>query len=125
MTTDVFVPGERFRSEEKYTTLRGIQQEAKSQLSPKLWNYLWCGTGDEVTLARNTSKFDELLFEAPLFTGVSNPDTRTTFLGSDLSFPLLTAPFGQEAVFHPDGHHAVGRAAEAVGVDQMVPVAAS
>jgi 4-hydroxymandelate oxidase len=43
----------------------------------------------------------------------------------DLSFPLFTAPFGQEATFHPDGHPGIGRAAAAMGVMQMVPVAAS
>ncbi len=119
------IADDRFRSSSKYTTLRGITARARHELSDAAWDYLWVGTGDESTRDRNTSKFDELLWEVPLFAGVSNPRTETTFLEFDLSFPLITAPFGQEATFHPDGHLAIGRAAEDVGVEQMVPVAAS
>jgi 4-hydroxymandelate oxidase len=90
------------------------------------WNYLSCGTGDEVTLKENTAVFDRVRFEVPLFAGISNPDTRTKVLGFDLSFPAFIAPFGGgEAVFHPEGHLAIGRAAAEVGIQQMVPVAAS
>ncbi|MDR5701396.1 alpha-hydroxy acid oxidase [Agromyces aerolatus] len=116
---------DRFHSDRKYTTLRGITARARHHMSESTWDYLWVGTGDERTAERNTAKFDELLFETPLFAGVSNPDTTTSLFDLDLSFPLVTAPFGQEATFHPDGHLAIGRAAEAMGVRQMVPVAAS
>lgn len=119
------IADDRYRATDQFTTLVGIKKAARHHLSESIWNYLWTGTGDETTVERNTAKFDELLFETPLFAGVSNPTTSTTFLDFPLSFPLLTAPFGQEALFHPDGHLAIGRAAEAVGVQQMVPVAAS
>ncbi|GAB3556384.1 alpha-hydroxy acid oxidase [Spelaeicoccus albus] len=119
------IADDRYRTSEKYTTLVGVTNAAEKQLSPMLWNYLWCGTGDENTRVRNTAMFDEYQYEAPLFAGITNPRTNTKFLDIELSFPLFTAPFGQEAVFHPEGHRAVGRAAEKVGVSQMVPVAAS
>lgn len=117
---------DRYATGEKYTTLRGIFRDAQRHLSEIDWNYLSCGTGDEVTLRENTAVFDRVRFEVPLFAGISNPDTRTTVLGYDLSFPAFIAPFGGgEAVFHPQGHLAIGRAAHAVGIRQMVPVAAS
>jgi 4-hydroxymandelate oxidase len=117
---------DRYATNEKYTTLRGIYHDAKRRLSEIDWNYLACGTGDEVTLKDNTAAFDSVRFEVPLFAGISNPDTRATVLGFNLSFPAFTAPFGGgEAIFHPEGHLAVGRAAAAVGIQQMVPVAAS
>ncbi|WP_454852086.1 alpha-hydroxy acid oxidase [Rhizobium binxianense] len=117
---------DRYATDEKYTTLRGIHRNAERHLSAIDWNYLWCGTGDEVTLRENTAAFDRLRFVAPLFAGIGNPDTRTRVLGFDLSFPAFVAPFGGgETVFHPEGHLAVGRAAEAVGIRQMVPVAAA
>ncbi|TQI73769.1 4-hydroxymandelate oxidase [Bosea sp. AK1] len=116
---------DRYRTDEKYTTLRGIHAQARRQLSEIDWNYLNCGTGDEVTREENTSVFDRIRFDTPLFAGISNPDTRTNLLGHDLSFPALIAPFGGEAVFHPDGHCAIGRAAEAAGIKQMVPAASS
>ncbi|MCO5734178.1 alpha-hydroxy acid oxidase [Rhizobium sp. SSA_523] len=117
---------DRYATAEKYTTLRGIYHDARRRLSDIDWNYLSCGTGDEVTLRENTAAFDKLRFEVPLFAGISHPDTRTRVLGFDLSFPAFIAPFGGgEAVFHPEGHLAIGRAAAAVGIQQMVPVAAS
>lgn len=116
---------DRFVTSKKYVTMRGITEQARHQLSDSAWDYLWVGTGDETTAKRNTEKFDELLWEKRMFTGLSNPTTSTRFLDIDLSFPLLTAPFGQEQTFHPEGHLAVGRAAEEVGVSQMVPIAAS
>ncbi|GHD22668.1 alpha-hydroxy acid oxidase [Tianweitania populi] len=116
---------DRYVTSEKYVTLKGIHADARRHLSDVHWNYLWCGTGDEVTLRENTAAFDRHLFEAPLFTGVSNPRTDTRVLDLDLSFPAFIAPFGGgESVFHPDAHLAIGRAAKAVGISQMVPVAA-
>ncbi|WP_437352291.1 alpha-hydroxy acid oxidase [Neorhizobium petrolearium] len=117
---------DRYATSEKYTTLRGIYKDAQRRLSEIDWNYLSCGTGDEVTLRENTAVFDEIRFEVPLFAGIGNPDTRTKVLGFDLSFPAFIAPFGGgEAVFHPEGHLAIGRAAASVGIQQMVPVAAA
>lgn len=116
---------DRYRTDERFATLGDIRREAQRRLTPVDWNFLWCGTGDEVTLTENTAVFDRKRFLTPLFAGISNPSTRTSVLGFDLSFPAFIAPFGNEATFHPDGHLAIGRAAEAVGIQQMVPVAAS
>ncbi|HEV7414610.1 MAG TPA: alpha-hydroxy acid oxidase [Tianweitania sediminis] len=117
---------DRYTTSEKYVTLRGVAADARRRLSEVDWNYLQCGTGDEVTLRANIAAFDRYLFEAPLFTGVSNPTTATAVLGQELSFPAFVAPFGGgETVFHPDGHLALGRAAQSVGIGQMVPVAAA
>lgn len=117
---------DRYSTHERFTTLRGIEAEARKQLSPVVWNYLNCGTGDEVTLRANIADFDKLSFRTPLFAGISNPDTSTTFLGHALSFPALIAPFGGgEQLLDPEGHCATGRAAAAVGIRQIVPVAAA
>ncbi|MCD1633662.1 alpha-hydroxy-acid oxidizing protein [Martelella mediterranea] len=116
---------DRYATREKYASLRGIHAAARHNLSDAVWNYMHCGTGDEVTARSNVSAFDAYLFDAPLFAGVANPDTRTTVFGHELSFPAFTAPFGGgETLFHTDGMLAVGRAAHAAGIRQMVPVAA-
>lgn len=117
---------DRYATSEKFATLRGIREAARRKLSDTSWNYLHCGTGDEITARDNVAAFDRYLFDAPLFTGVKNPDTRTSVLGYELSFPAFTAPFGGgETLFHPDGMLAVGRAAHAAGIRQIVPVAAA
>lgn len=114
-----------YATAEKFASLRGIRAAARNRLSDYVWNYLNCGTGDEVTMRANVEAFDRFTFDVPLFSGVSKPDTSTTVMGHELSFPAFTAPFGGgESLFHPDGMKAVGRAAEAAGIKQMVPVAA-
>ncbi|GAA1592560.1 alpha-hydroxy acid oxidase [Kribbella hippodromi] len=119
------IADDRFRSEARFTTLRALREHAEHQLSEAVWNYLWTGTGDETTADRNVAKFDEVLWEVPLFAGVSNPTTNTNVFGIELALPLFTAPFGQETEFHSGGHLAVGRAAQEAGIAQMVPVAAA
>lgn len=117
---------DRYATTERFTTNRGIHAEARRQLSDVVWNYLNCGTGDEVTLRANTADFDKPHYKTPLFAGISNPDTSTTFLGHKLSFPVYIAPFGGgEHLFHEDGHIATGRAAASVGVRQIVPIASA
>lgn len=116
---------DRYATIEKFASLRGITRSARDKLSDVAWNYLHCGTGDEITARENVAAFDRFQFEVPLFSGVANPDTATNVLGQDLSFPAFTAPFGGgETIFHPDGMLAVGQAAQSVGIKQMVPVAA-
>ncbi len=117
--------GTRYESQERFRSLRGIREEAAAVLGTRDWDYLWCGVGDEVTVAWNSDRFAAYQLAAPLFAGIVKPDTSTTFLGMTLRLPLLIAPFGNDAVFHPDGHLAVGRAAASAGIAQMVPVAAS
>lgn len=117
---------DHFKTDAKFASLRGIREAARHRLSDYAWNYMNCGTGDEVTMRANVETFDRFTFQTAMFSGVSRPDTRTTFMGHELSFPAFTAPFGGgETLFHPDGQKAVGRAAEAAGVKQMVPVAAA
>jgi isopentenyl diphosphate isomerase/L-lactate dehydrogenase-like FMN-dependent dehydrogenase len=53
--------------------------------------------------------------------GVSNPDTRTELLGIPLAVPVLTAPFGGDALFAADGHLAVARANAKTGIASIVP----
>ncbi len=54
-------------------------------------------------------------------TGVTDPKTNTEVLGIPLSVPVLTAPFGGDALFAPEGHLAVARANAACGIASIVP----
>ena len=53
--------------------------------------------------------------------GVNDPKTNTEFLGIPLAVPVLTAPFGGDALFAHDGHLAVARANAACGIASIVP----
>ncbi|ADO41468.1 (S)-2-hydroxy-acid oxidase [Ketogulonicigenium vulgare Y25] len=116
----------RYATGERFTTNLGIWRAAREACTDEVWNYLNCGTGDEVTLRANTADFDKWQWKTPLFAGIGRPDTATQFLGHSLSFPAFIAPFGGgEYMLDAEGHRATGRAARDVGIRQIVPVAAA
>jgi 4-hydroxymandelate oxidase len=108
-------------SETAYATLTEIVEAARDALDPDVLGFLDGGAGDEVTLRRNGEAFASWAFRPRLMSGRPVPSTATTFLGIPLSLPVLTAPFGGDRLFHPEGHLAVARANLAEGVASIVP----
>ncbi|GMV85053.1 MAG: alpha-hydroxy-acid oxidizing enzyme [Dehalococcoidia bacterium] len=109
--------------DQEFPTYAEILAAARRNLPPEAWNFLEGGAGDEVTVGENRIAFQRLKFRPRLLTGVLTPSTATTVLGHTLSMPLLTAPFGLDGVFHPDGHIAVARANRRMGTMSIVPIA--
>jgi isopentenyl diphosphate isomerase/L-lactate dehydrogenase-like FMN-dependent dehydrogenase len=114
-----------FASEETYATLSEIVEAARATLDTDVLEFLDGGAGAEVTLRRNREAFARWSFRPRVMSGRPVPSTATTFLGIPLSLPVLTAPFGGDRLFHPDGQLAVARANAAEGVASIVPEAGS
>lgn len=110
-------------AQHEFPTFREIEQAARRNLPPDVWNFLEGGAGDEVTLRENREAFNRWNFRTKVMQGVLNADTSTTVLGKRLSVPILTAPFGLDGLFHPDGHVAVARANARMGAMSVVPIA--
>ena len=108
-----------------YATLGEIVDKGRSTLDDKVRDFLEGGAGAERTLRRNRSAFDRWWFEPRVMSGLPVPDLRCRFLDLDLAMPVLTAPFGADTLFHPEGHLAVARANAAEGVVSIVPEAGS
>jgi 4-hydroxymandelate oxidase len=87
--------------------------------------FLEGGAGREVTLRRNTAMFDELGFAPTVMNGRPSPELSTSFLGMQLSLPVITAPFGADRLFHAEGQRDVVRAAATAGTVSIVPEASS
>jgi isopentenyl diphosphate isomerase/L-lactate dehydrogenase-like FMN-dependent dehydrogenase len=130
MTTDTHQPAGQpspkdpltlWADEGTYTTLGEIAEAARVALDTDVLDFLDSGAGDEVTLRRNRTAFERWSFRPRVMSGRPVPSTATTFLGIPLSLPVLTAPFGGDRLFHPDGHLAVARANAAEGVASIVP----
>ncbi len=83
--------------------------------------YLESGSGTEQTLRANREAFARHVIKPRPMSGVNDPKTNTEFLGIPLSVPVLTAPFGGDALFAADGHLAVARANAACGIASIVP----
>lgn len=107
------------------STLPTIRRNALEHLQPEVADFLEGGAGDEGTMAANRAAFAQWGFSQRVMSGLRAPDLSTTFLGMNLSMPVLTAPFGADKLFHPDGQMAVARANQLMGTASIVPEAGS
>lgn len=104
-----------------FVALEEIREAALRRLPPNVAVYLESGAGTEGTLRANREAFGRWVLRPRPMSGVSVPDTATTFLGMRLSVPVMTAPFGGDGMFWPDGQQAVARANAVSGIVSMVP----
>lgn len=104
-----------------FATLDDVYAAALATLTPAGRDFLEGGAGEERTLRANRAAFAHWDFVPKVMSGIPRPRTSTTFLGLPLDLPVLTAPFGVDALFHPDGHLAVARADARMGAISIVP----
>jgi 4-hydroxymandelate oxidase len=102
-----------------------IEAQARTLLTPSVYDYCAGGSGDEVTLRENRAAFDRLMLRPRVLVDVSVVDTIVELLGVRLSLPLLLAPTALNRLAHPDGELAAGRAAATCGVAMVVSTFAS
>jgi len=88
---------------------------AAANVDPKVWCYFAGGAGDEVTLRANAAAYGRWRFRPRMLVDVSEITTATTVLGTDVSMPLLVAPFAMHGLLAADGELATARAAAAAG----------
>jgi 4-hydroxymandelate oxidase len=108
-----------------FATLGELTAAARESLAPEVWDFLESGAGEEQTLRANRLAFERCSFVPRVMTGAAAPATDTTFLGMGLAVPFLTAPFGGDGLFAPEGHLATARANESSGAGMIVPEAGS
>ena len=105
----------------EFLALEEIHAAALERLPRDAATYLESGAGTELTLRANREAFSRWVIRPRPMSGVTDPKTNTEFLGIPLAVPVLTAPFGGDALFAPDGHLAVARANAACGIASIVP----
>lgn len=105
----------------EFATLSEIIEGARANLPAEVLDFLDSGAGREVTLQRNRTAFDRWAYRPRVMTGLGTPDLTTSFIGIPLGLPILTAPFGADGLFHPEGHIAVARANATAGAVSIVP----
>lgn len=114
-----------YRSDVQFSTLGEIRRAGLAALDPDVADFLESGSGAELTLRANRAAFARRTIVPRPMHATASPDTSTSFLGIPLAAPILTAPFGGDALFHRDGHLAVARANAAHGIASIVPEAGS
>ncbi|WP_019925808.1 alpha-hydroxy acid oxidase [Nocardia sp. BMG111209] len=108
-----------------FGTLDEIHRAAAAALPADVLDFVEGGAGQEITLRANRTAFERWRILPEPMSGVGAPSTATELLGMPLATPILTAPFGGDGLFHPDGHLAVARAAAGRGALAIVPEAGS
>lgn len=111
----------RYPRDAEFAALEEIHAAALRRLPADAVVYLESGAGTEATLRANREAFGRWVIRPRPMSGVSAPDTSATILGIPLSVPVITAPFGGDGLFWPDGHLAVARASAACGIASIVP----
>ncbi len=106
-------------------TIADLIRGARQRLAPDLWDHVSGGVESETTLRRNRLAMETYAFRPRVLRGVAEPQTATTVLGQAVRLPVLLAPIGSIAAFHPDGALAPARVASRLGTVSVVGTLAS
>src|SRR4051794_10473936 len=88
---------------------------AREKLDEGAYGYFAGGAGDERTLRDNVHAYQRRRLRPRVLVDVSSASAATTALGTQVSMPLMIAPFAFQRLAHPDGEAATARAAAAAG----------
>ena len=102
-------------------SLFDLETMAEQVMPHDLWDFVDAGSGDEITVRRNRTAFDEITINPRFLVDVNDRDSSTTVLGQEISFPVMVAPAGGQRLVHPDGELATAQAAGAAGTLFALP----
>jgi isopentenyl diphosphate isomerase/L-lactate dehydrogenase-like FMN-dependent dehydrogenase len=81
-------------------TLRDLEAEAQKVMAPFGFAYVSGGAGDEWTMRENLAAYNRWIINPDFMNGTGSADTTTTLLGTKLSYPVITAPVGNQGSVH-------------------------
>jgi len=103
-----------------------LRRMARERLPRMVFDYIDGGADDEVTLARNVSRFRDIELVWDALADVGEIDTSTTIMGAPSASPFFISPTATSRLFHPrEGELAVARAAHGAGVPYACSTLAS
>jgi 4-hydroxymandelate oxidase len=88
---------------------------ARASLRPEVFDWIACGSGDELTVAANTSAWHDLRLRPHVLRDVTNVDISCSLLGTVLPMPIAIAPTSRHDLCDPEGEIATARGAAAAG----------
>jgi L-lactate dehydrogenase (cytochrome) len=93
-----------------------LRKLAARRLPEPIYDLLSDGVEDGVTFRRNTDDFRGFSIVPRFLRDVSKIVTTVRVMSCELSFPLILAPTGTQAILHPGGEVAAARAAAKAGI---------
>ncbi len=98
------------------TCVGDLRQLARRRIPRAIFDYADRGACDELTLRRNRSDLDELIFRQRVAVDIGSISLATHIAGQPASMPVGIAPTGLAGFFHRDGEILGARAAEAANI---------
>ena len=92
-------------------TVAEFEPHARHVLSHSVYEFVAAGAGDEITLRRNQTAYDQIQLWPRAFADVAEVRTETNLFGYALSLPLLLAPAAYQGLFCQQGELAAAGAA--------------
>jgi 4-hydroxymandelate oxidase len=102
-----------------------LEPLARGKIPPAHFAYLATGVDDDATLRANREGFARIAIRVRRLVDVSRIDTSVTLFGTSWPTPIVLAPVGSQAAFHPDGETATAKAARAKGNLQILSTVSS
>ncbi|WP_448628763.1 alpha-hydroxy acid oxidase [Geodermatophilus sp. URMC 64] len=124
-------PGLRHRTPEdpgarpSFLDLAALEERSRALLPPAVYDFYAGGAERETTLAEATAAWRSWRLRPRVLRGMATADLRTTLLGTDVATPVGVAPWGYQAMAHPDGERATARGAAVAGALMTVSTAAN
>ncbi|HEV7203770.1 MAG TPA: alpha-hydroxy acid oxidase [Jatrophihabitans sp.] len=100
----------------KAFTIADLRTVARRRSPRSVFDYTDGAAGDEISLGRARSLFDDLVLNPSVLRDVSIVDTSTMILGARSEQPFAFAPTGFTRLMHHEGERAVARVAERHGL---------
>lgn len=106
-------------------SLSDLQAVAERRMDHMAWEYVEGAAADEITLRWNREAYDRIRLNPRVLRDVGTVDTRVSFLGLELPYPVLLAPTALHKLAHPEGELATVRGAGAAGAAMALSTLAS
>jgi isopentenyl diphosphate isomerase/L-lactate dehydrogenase-like FMN-dependent dehydrogenase len=101
------------------------QRLAKDVLPHGIYEYIYGGGGDELTIKQNRTALDAIQLWPRVLNDVTHGTTATSVLGESWRSPIMLAPVAFQCMAHEEGEIATARAASALETGMMVSTLAS
>lgn len=99
----------------RYSSIHDLKSAAAQALPSDVYEYLTGGAEDFRTGERNIAAYQHWQLRPRRLVDVRQVDTSFEIFGEKWPVPVMLAPVGLQAGFHPDGEIATARAAQAKG----------
>lgn len=100
--------------------LADAEEMASRIMPPEVFAYVAGGAADEITLRRNSARYQEILLNPRILADLGELDLGVTLLGRRRASPVLFAPTASNRAVHPDGEIAVAEAAGRTGTTYVL-----